>query len=237
MHPVQILVADDETEIRDLLKKYLERETYRVTLAPDGEQALLLLETQKFDLALLDVMMPKVDGLEVCRRIRLKTNIPVLMLTAKDQEIDKVVGLSLGADDYITKPFSINELVARVKAHLRRFQVLGSEASAALESSLIRFGEFSLDIQQYSLKHENEPILLTAKEFELLKFLASHPQQVFTKAQLFRQVWDADYIEDDNTIMVHISRLRYKIESDPANPLFIQTVWGIGYKFNGGRDE
>jgi DNA-binding response OmpR family regulator len=228
---IHILVADDEKEIRDLLKKYLERETYEVDTACNGEEASKLLEEKNYDLAILDVMMPAMDGLEVCRRVRNQTNIPIIMLTARDQEVDKVVGLSLGADDYITKPFSINELVARVKAHLRRFRVLGS-AGEYNDSAVIQFSDLTLNLNQYTLKRNGEEIALTAKEFELLKFFASHPQQVYTKAQLFRHVWESEYIEDDNTIMVHISRLRNKIEADPANPVFIQTVWGIGYKFS-----
>jgi DNA-binding response OmpR family regulator len=203
-----------------------------VDTASTGEEALKFLENRSYDLAILDVMMPNIDGLEVCRRVRNQTNIPILMLTAKDQEIDKVVGLSLGADDYITKPFSINELIARVKAHLRRFRVLGS-ADPHNEAEIIHFGDLTLNLNQYTLTRNKLEITLTAKEFELLKFLARHPQQVYTKAQLFRHVWDSEYIEDDNTIMVHISRLRNKIEEDSANPVFIQTVWGIGYKFSG----
>ncbi|BFH14141.1 hypothetical protein J6TS7_44190 [Paenibacillus dendritiformis] len=171
--------------------------------------------------------------------MRQKTNIPILMLTAKDQEIDKVLGLGIGADDYMTKPFSINELVARIKAHLRRFLVLGSEAnrSAGQEEPHIRYKGLTIDLKKYAVMIEGEEVALTAKEFELLKFLASHPEQVFTKMQIFRQVWGSAYLEDDNTVMVHIRKLRKKIEADPSDPKWIQTVWGIGYKFAGEKDE
>ncbi|MFU1796418.1 response regulator transcription factor [Paenibacillus azoreducens] len=239
MGNIRVLVADDEKEIRDLVKKYLERELYQVDTAVDGEEALRLFENHKYDLILLDLMMPGIDGIEVCRRLRNLTNIPILMLTAKDQEIDKVLGLGIGADDYMTKPFSINELVARIKAHLRRFLVLGSEADSApdFEESLIRFKGLTIDLKKYSAATEGEEIALTAKEFELLKFFAAHPEQVFTKTQIFRQVWGSAYLEDDNTVMVHIRKLRKKIEADPSDPKWIQTVWGIGYKFAGEKDE
>ena len=239
MENIRVLVADDEKEIRDLVKKYLERELYQVDTAVDGEEALRLFESHKYDFILLDLMMPKIDGIEVCRRLRNLTNIPILMLTAKDQEIDKILGLGIGADDYMTKPFSINELVARIKAHLRRFLVLGSEADgvADSEASHIRYKGLAIDLKQYTATIEGDVIALTAKEFELLKFFASHPDQVFTKSQIFRQVWGSAYLEDDNTVMVHIRKLRKKIEADPSAPRWIQTVWGIGYKFAGEKDE
>ncbi|MBU7318369.1 response regulator transcription factor [Paenibacillus oleatilyticus] len=235
-HDIRILIADDDREIRELVKTYLERETYRIDTAADGEEALRLFESHRYNLILLDLMMPKVDGIEVCRRLRMKTNVPILMLTAKDQEIDKVLGLSIGADDYITKPFSVHELVARIKAHLRRFLVLGSESGSPQET-VLSFKNLSIHLQKYTVTRAGEEITLTGKEFELLKFMASHPEQVFTKTQLFRQVWDSDYLEDDNTVMVHIRKLRMKIEEDPSDPKWIQTVWGIGYKFAGDKDE
>ncbi len=236
MDTVRILVADDEKEIRDLLKKYLQREQYEVDVAAGGDEALRLFDKNIYHLLILDVMMPGIDGMEVCRRLRATTNVPILMLTARDQEIDKVVGLSVGADDYITKPFSINELVARVKAHVRRYLVLGSDPGAHQQAS-IRFKNLTIDLNTYTVSRGGEEIALTAKEFELLKFFATHPGQVFTKVQLFRQVWESEYIEDDNTVTVHIRKLRKKIEDDPANPVFIQTVWGIGYLFRGEKDD
>ncbi|SDZ45289.1 response regulator transcription factor [Bacillus sp. 166amftsu] len=236
MEDIRVLIADDEKEIRDLLKKYLERELYTVDIAINGEEALHLFEQNKYNLIILDLMMPKVDGIEVCRRLRNKTNIPILMLTAKDQEVDKILGLSIGADDYITKPFSINEVVARVKALMRRFLVLGSNANIQ-ENTLLTFKGLTIDINKYIVNIDGKEVSLTGKELELLKFFASNPEQVFTKTQLFRNVWDSNYIEDDNTVMVHIRKLRKKIEIDPSNPKFIQTVWGIGYKFVGEKDE
>ncbi|PFK29127.1 DNA-binding response regulator [Bacillus cereus] len=236
MEDIRVLIADDEKEIRDLLKKYLERELYIVDIAVDGEEALHLFEQNKYNLIILDLMMPKVDGIEVCRRLRNKTNIPILMLTAKDQEVDKILGLSIGADDYITKPFSVNEVIARIKALMRRFLVLGSNASTQ-EQTLLTFKGLTIDVNKYTVNINDAEISLTGKELELLKFFASNPEQVFTKTQLFRNVWNSNYIEDDNTVMVHIRKLRKKIETDPSNPKFIQTVWGIGYKFVGEKIE
>ncbi|ENQ3081180.1 TPA: response regulator transcription factor [Bacillus pseudomycoides] len=236
MGTVRVLIADDEKEIRDLLKKYLEREFYTVDVAVDGEEALHLFKQNKYNLVILDLMMPKIDGIEVCKKLREQTNIPILMLTAKDHEVDKILGLSIGADDYITKPFSIHEVVARVKALMRRFLVLGSDAISH-EQIILQFKGLTIDLKKYTVTVGEEEIALTAKELELLKFFASNPEQVFTKTQLFRNVWDSNYIEDDNTVMVHIRKLRKKIETDPSNPKFIQTVWGIGYKFVGEKDE
>ncbi|MFB6496724.1 response regulator transcription factor [Bacillus haynesii] len=235
MEAIRVLIADDEKEIRDLLKTYLKRECYEVDVAVDGEDTLRLFEQNHYHLVILDVMMPKIDGIEVCRRMRNHTNVPILMLTAKDLEGDKILGLSIGADDYITKPFSVNEVLARIKAMLRRFLVLGSE-SRSDEQSLIQFKGLTIDLKTYTVTAGGQEISLTAKEFELLKFFASNPGQVFTKTQLFRNAWSDQYIEDDNTVMVHIRRLRKKIEPDPSDPQFIQTVWGIGYKFVGEKD-
>lgn len=239
MQPIRVLVAEDEREIRDLLKKYLERELYTVDTAAHGEEALRLFEQHKYNLIILDLMMPYIDGVEVCRRIRERSNVPILMLTAKDEEMDKIVGLGIGADDYMTKPFSIHELVARSKSLLRRFMILGSEASSLAEesSATMRFKGLIIDTRKYVVIRNGQEISLTAKEFELLRLFASHPEQVFTKTQIFRQVWGSAYIEDDNTVMVHIRKLRLKIETNPSEPKLIQTVWGIGYKFAGERDE
>lgn len=209
METIRVLIADDEKEIRDLLKTYLKRECYEVDVAVDGEDALRLFEQNHYHLVILDVMMPKIDGIEVCRRMRNHTNVPILMLTAKDLEGDKILGLSIGADDYITKPFSVNEVLARIKAMLRRFLVLGSE-SRSDEQSLIQFKGLTIDLKTYTVTAGGQEISLTAKEFELLKFFASNPGQVFTKTQLFRNAWSDQYIEDDNTVMVHIRRLRKK---------------------------
>lgn len=236
MKDIRILIADDDKEIRNLLKIYLERELYMVDTAINGEEALHLFNQNNYNLVILDLMMPKIDGIEVCKKLRDKTNIPILMLTAKDHEVDKILGLSIGADDYITKPFSIHEVIARVKALMRRFLVLGSN-NTAQEKTTLSFKGLTINLNTYTVHTNKEEISLTGKELELLKFFTSNPGQVFTKTQLFRNVWDDNYIEDDNTVMVHIRKLRKKIEVDPSNPKFIQTVWGIGYKFVGEKLE
>lgn len=232
MKDIKILVVDDEVEILNLLIKYLEREGYNVDSASDGQEGLQLFRKNKYDLIILDVMMPKIDGIELCKRLRNETNAPIVMLTAKDDEIDKVLGLRIGADDYITKPFSMTEFVARINAHLRRYLVLSGGLNSQNKSTLV-FGELKIDLKSYSVYRGKKEIQLTAKEFELLKFFANNPNQVFTKAQIFKNVWDDTYIEDDNTVMVYIRRLRKKIEENPDKPRFVQTVWGIGYKFIG----
>ncbi|WP_342716734.1 response regulator transcription factor [Bacillus paramycoides] len=236
MKDIRILIADDDKEIRNLLKIYLERELYMVGTAINGDEALQLFNQNNYNLVILDLMMPKVDGIEVCRKLRDKTNVPILMLTAKDHAVDKILGLSIGADDYITKPFSIHEVVARVKALMRRFLVLGSNINVQ-EKTTLTFKGLTINLNTYTVHTNKEEISLTGKELELLKFFTSNPGQVFTKTQLFRNVWDDNYIEDDNTVMVHIRKLRKKIENDPSNPKFIQTVWGIGYKFVGEKLE
>ncbi|MFJ8457471.1 response regulator transcription factor [Bacillus paramycoides] len=236
MKDIRILIADDDKEIRNLLKIYLERELYMVDTAINGDEALQLFNQNNYNLVILDLMMPKVDGIEVCRILRDKTNVPILMLTAKDHEVDKILGLSIGADDYITKPFSIHEVVARVKALMRRFLILGSNINVQGKTTLA-FKGLTIDLNTYTVHTNKEEISLTGKELELLKFFTSNPGQVFTKTQLFRNVWDDNYIEDDNTVMVHIRKLRKKIEIDPSNPKFIQTIWGIGYKFVGEKLE
>ncbi|PEL46500.1 DNA-binding response regulator [Bacillus toyonensis] len=236
MKDIRILIADDDKEIRNLLKIYLERELYMVDTAINGDEALQLFNQNNYNLVILDIMMPKVDGIEVCRKLRDKTNVPILMLTAKNHEVDKILGLSIGADDYITKPFSIHEVVARVKALMRRFLVLGSN-NTVQEKTTLAFKGLTINLNTYTVHTNKEEINLTGKELELLKFFTSNPGQVFTKTQLFRNVWDDNYIEDDNTVMVHIRKLRKKIEIDPSNPKFIQTIWGIGYKFVGEKLE
>ncbi|ETT82727.1 MULTISPECIES: response regulator transcription factor [Bacillus] len=236
MKDIRILIADDDKEIRNLLKIYLERELYMVDTAINGKEALHLFNQNNYNLVILDLMMPKIDGIEVCKKLRDKTNVPILMLTAKDHEVDKILGLSIGADDYITKPFSIHEVIARVKALMRRFLVLGSK-NTAQEKTTLSFKGLTINLNTYTVHTNKEEISLTGKELELLKFFTSNPGQVFTKTQLFRNVWDDNYIEDDNTVMVHIRKLRKKIEIDPSNPKFIQTIWGIGYKFVGEKLE
>lgn len=230
MRDIRILLADDAEEILLLLKESLEKEGYIIDTALDGQSAIDLFSKNKYDLVMLDISMPKIDGIEVCRKIRSESNVPIILLTAKDNEIDKVIGLKIGADDYVTKPFGIKELLARIDAHLRRYLVLNGRITPDKTKTLI-FSDLKIDIMSYTVYKGDEQINLTAKEFELLKFFATNPNQVFTKEQIFKEVWCDDYLEDDNTVMVHIRRLRKKIETDPKNPRYIQTVWGVGYKF------
>ncbi len=224
----RILVVDDESSILEVVQKYLLREGFQVSTARDGELALAAYNKQVPDLVVLDLMLPKVDGLEVFRRLRAKSSVPVIMLTAKGEETDRVVGLELGADDYITKPFSPRERVARVKAVLRRGAV--SIAGASGERPITR-GDVQIDPNARFVHVKGKPVELTGKEFDLLWFLASHPGQVFTRAQLLDQVWGYEYYGDASTVTVHVRRLWEKIETDPAEPRYISTVWGVGYRF------
>ncbi|MCI0437762.1 MAG: response regulator transcription factor [Chloroflexi bacterium] len=224
----RVLVVDDDRTISDVVARYLESEGYDVDVALDGEAALRQAEAHHPDLVVLDLMLPRVDGLEVCRQLRTRGSVPIIMLTAKGEETDKLVGLNLGADDYMTKPFSPRELVARVKAVLRR-----TAFPRAYEGETRRFGDLSINPSARQVRARGSEVDLTAKEFDLLWFLAQHPQQVFSRDQLLNDVWDYTYVGDTSTVTVHIRRLREKIEADPARPRYIQTVWGVGYKFGG----
>jgi len=227
----RILVVDDEVEIVELLTDYLTAEGYRVTIASNGREALGKAGAEKPDLVILDIMMPDLDGFEVCRRLRANSGIPVIMLSARRQEDDKVLGLGLGADDYIAKPFSPREVVARIKAQLRRATLL---AGGAIDSGVLRFPGLEIYPKEYRVIAGGREISLQPREFELLRFLALHPRQVFSKEQLFEHVWGEDYLGDPNTLSVHIRRIREKIEENPERPGYIKTVWGVGYKFDGG---
>ncbi len=228
---MNILIAEDEQDIRALLKLQLEQEGYHCHAVSDGRQALDALNTQSFSLALFDVMMPGLDGFNLLRKIRESGNmIPVIFLTARGDDMDKVLGLGLGADDYIVKPFSSAELLARVAAVLRRSKNYGSQSDK--ESHRITYGSLVLDTQGCCAYLNNTLIDLGAKEYKLLHLLMSHPGRVYTKKQLYAAVWDEDTYYDDNTIMVHISRLRNKLEADPKEPVYIKTIRGIGYKFS-----
>ncbi len=225
----RILIVDDEIEILELVKDYLEREGFEVVTAVDGQAAIEAARRERPDLMVLDIMLPKIDGFEVCRQLRGEMVIPILLLSAKGQEVDKILGLGLGADDYITKPFSPGELVARVKAHLRRSTLL----SKGHEGDIMTFNDLTIDIQGYRVTRHGQEVVLPAREFELLRFLVRHPNQVFTREMLFVKVWGYDYVGDDSTVTVHIRRLREKLEDDPRNPRYIKTIWGVGYKFEG----
>lgn len=227
---MRILVAEDENDIRHLLKISLENEGYQVLAAKDGLEALEILNNEQVQLAILDVMMPRLDGFNLLRKIRETSTLPVLFLTARSDDMDKVLGLGLGADDYLTKPFSMSELLARVKAHIRRnHEYL---ASKQYEDKALKYGALRMDKGSCCAFMNESPIELNAKEYKLLLFLMENKERVFTKKQLYNAVWDEDYYYDDNTIMVHISHLRNKIEADPQNPEYIRTIRGIGYKLH-----
>lgn len=227
MSNVRILVAEDDREISRLIAMALEREEFTVTCVYSGADALRVFSQERCQMVILDLMMPEIDGFEVLRRIRDESKTPVLILSAKGAESDKIVGLGLGADDYMAKPFGVGELVARVKAQLRRYLAYSPDAS---DTAVLRRNGIEMNIQTYEVTVGGRPVTLTAKEFEILKLFMTNPRKVFTKLQLFSNVWGGEYLNDENTVMVHISRLREKIEDDPPNPRRIQTVWGIGYK-------
>jgi two-component system, OmpR family, response regulator ResD len=226
-----ILVVDDEPTICEVVELYLQREGYTVRIAHDGNQALALVAQQRPDLIILDLMLPGMNGLEITRRLRLEGHIPIIMLTARTEETDRVVGLELGADDYVTKPFSPRELVARVKAILRLMAATTAAAApASSPDNLLTLGVIRVDPGARTANVRGNPIMLTVREFDLLLFLMRHPGQVFTREQLLDQVWGYTFASDMSTVTVHIRRLREKIEEDPASPNLLQTVWGVGYK-------
>ena len=223
----RILVVDDEQVVTEVVERYLRTEGYEVSLASDGAEALRLAEETVPDLVVLDLMLPVVDGLEVCREIRKKSQVPIIMLTARGEETDRVVGLERGADDYVVKPFSPRELVARVKSVLRR----ASSGPAPSAGGTLRFDALTINPQTRVVTVGSGEAGLTGKEFDLLFFLASHPGHIFTREQLMDKVWDYTYAADPSTVTVHIRRLREKVEADPVKPRYIKTVWGVGYKF------
>ncbi len=224
----KILVVDDEKPIVDILKINLEKNGYKVIVAYDGETAAEMAYSQEPDLILLDVMLPKMDGFSVCRKVREKLAVPIIMLTAREEEVDKVLGLELGADDYMTKPFSLRELMARVKANLRRTQIA---TKSDVSAEVLAFGELIIDSEKYEVKKRGEVIPLTFREFELLKFLATRKGKIFTREQLLNKVWDYEFYGDVRTVDVTIRRLREKIEDNPSLPSYIITKRGVGYYF------
>jgi len=226
--PHKILVVDDEPHIVELVRYNLEREGFQVSVAYDGQQALQRARAERPDLIVLDLMLPYVDGLEVCRTLRRESPVPILVLTAKDGELDRVLGLETGADDYVTKPFSPRELVARVRAILRRAR---PEMEAGSTQPRLVAGELVLDPNTREVFLAGRPVDLTTKEFDLLRLLMAHPNRVFTRDALLEHVWGYDYLGTTRTVDMHISRLRDKIEDDPAAPTYIVTVRGVGYKF------
>ena len=224
----RVLVVDDEPIVTEGIERYLTREGFDVTTASDGEKALSIARSWSPDLVLLDLMLPGIDGLEVCRTLQKERDVSIIMLTARGEETDRIVGLEVGADDYVVKPFSLRELVARIRAVLRR---TNREATPGVDGESLRYTGLSVNPRTRVVEAEGKSIALSAKEFDLLYFLAAHPGQVFTREQLMNDVWDYTFAGDSSTVTVHIRRVREKIEPDPMRPRFIKTVWGVGYKF------
>lgn len=226
---VCVLIIEDEKNISDILKFNLVKENYEVTQRFDGKEGLDTALEKDFDIVLLDIMLPSMDGFEICKKIREHNTVPIIMLTAKEEEVDKILGLELGADDYITKPFSTREVIARVKANVRRVEMLNSNTS----SEILKFRDLEIDVTKYVVSKAGQEIKITFREFELLKYLAQHKEQVFSREQLLTTVWEYDYIgvDSERTVDVTVRRLREKIEKDPSNPEFIMTKRGVGYYF------
>ena len=225
----KILIVDDDNNIAELISLYLTKECYDTKIVNDGEQALIAFEHYKPNMLLLDLMLPGIDGYQVCREIRAKSDVPIIMLSAKGEVFDKVLGLELGADDYILKPFDSKELVARGKAVLRRFQPAKPEAYASVDIKCVEYPGLIVNLSNYSVTYDGQQIDMPPKELELLYFLASSPNQVFTREQLLDNIWGYEYVGDTRTVDVHVKRLREKIKDKPT--WRIATVWGIGYKF------
>lgn len=225
----RILVVDDEKPISDIIKFNLEKEGYKVFIAEDGQQAVNMTFEHKPDLIVLDIMLPKMDGFSVCKKIRETINTPIIMLTAKEEEVDKVLGLELGADDYMTKPFSVRELMARVKANIRRVSFMNNGGDG--KGQVIRSGNLIIDLNKYEVKKNDKVIELTLREFELLRYLSLNAEQVFSRETLLEEVWGYEYYGDVRTVDVTVRRLREKIEDEPSNAKLVQTKRGVGYYF------
>ena len=228
MNAKTILVVEDEASIAEVVSLYLKRAGFNVQIASDGKQAMSMLERQIPDFVIMDLMLPEVDGLSLTRWLRDRSNVPVIMLTARREEIDRIAGLEMGADDYVVKPFSPQELVSRVRAVMRR---LGREQDALENERPLSLGTLSIDPKSRVVTLNNSPIELTAKEFDMLYLLARHPKQVFTREQLLERIWGGALYIDPGTVTVHVRRLREKIEEDASKPMRLLTVWGVGYKF------
>ncbi|MCD7947614.1 MAG: response regulator transcription factor [Oscillospiraceae bacterium] len=228
----KILIAEDDPEIAMLERDYLEINGFSVDVTQSGQEALSLLLSTRYDLVLLDLMLPGCDGYNICREIRDKVDVPILMVTARTESADKIRGLGLGADDYIAKPFDPAELVARVKSHLSRYERLTSSGGRSTEPEKITVGDLTIYPQSWKVYKKDVELKLPNREFSLLKFLAENPNIVFSKEHLFESIWGYDYIGDSATVTVHIGRIREKIEDDPSHPTIIETVWGAGYRLN-----
>lgn len=230
MEETKILVVDDEKEIADLLELYLISDGFQVKKAYDAQEGLRIMKEEKIDLVLLDIMMPNIDGLEMCRRIRETNNVPIIMVSAKIQELDKIVGLTTGADDYVTKPFNPLELMARVKSQLRRYRDLNPAQEKKSESAVIQVKNLTINKETHQVFVDGESVKLTPIEFDILYLLATHPGRVFSTDEIFEKVWNEKVYEANNTVMVHIRRLRGKMKDDTRADKIITTVWGVGYK-------
>ncbi|MCI8672841.1 MAG: response regulator transcription factor [Lachnospiraceae bacterium] len=222
----KILLVEDDGEIAAMLKEFLEMEQYQVEIASDGERACEMFFSGDYRLVLLDLMIPKISGMEVMKKIREESTVPIIIVSAKDGDADKILGLGLGADDYITKPFSVTEVLARIRANIRR----DMEYRKSIREQLLSAGGIVMDTDTYSVTKDGKSVQLTAKEFEILRLFLQNPHKVYTKEQIYSLVWNDAYLGDENAVNVHISRLRNKIEDDPRKPVYILTVWGIGYK-------
>lgn len=228
---MNLLIVEDDMEINELLKSFLEREGYNIISAYDGKTALELFKKNHFDLVLLDLMIPQINGISVMKCIRNNSVVPIIIISAKDSDSDKTIGLGFGADDYITKPFSMTEVLARIKAQIRRTtQYSTNNVTPAPTNTVLKVKDITINLDNYTVYKKEAKLELTNKEFQILKLLAENPQKVYTKAQIYSIIWNDTYMRDENAVNVHVSRLRTKIEDDPKTPQYILTVWGIGYK-------
>ncbi|WP_409369262.1 response regulator transcription factor [Lysinibacillus sp. 38-6] len=224
----KILIVDDDNEIRNLIAVYLENEGLETEKAEDAVEALKMLEKKEFDLIVLDIMMPKMDGIEACLKIREERSMPIIMLSAKSEDMDKIKGLAAGADDYLSKPFNPLELIARVKSQLRRYKKYNTETT--FEKSVMEIGDLTINTDTRQVWIQKQEIRLTPKEFDILELLARNKGIVLSVAKIYEAVWKNDFYKSDNTVMVHITKIRDKIEDDPKHPIYIKTIWGVGYK-------
>ena len=225
---MKLLLVEDDPEICGMLKKFLEKENFEIITANDGEEACSKFRQETCDLVLLDLMLPKISGMDVLQQIRAQSTVPIIIMSAKDTDSDITLGLGLGADDYVTKPFSMVQVLARIKANLRRTGQYA--ASSPARPSLLSVGELRMNLEDYTVSKQGKEIELTAKEFEILRLLMQNPRKVYTKEQIYSLIWNDAYFGDENAVNVHISRLRNKIEDNPRSPKYVITVWGIGYK-------
>ena len=227
----RILIIEDDVSISELERDYLELSGYSVAMEADGAKGLKRAKEEFFDLIILDIMLPSIDGYEICRQIRMAKDIPIIMVSARKEDIDKIRGLGLGADDYVTKPFGPGELVARVKAHISRYRRLKGGTILKTDREILEIRDFIIDKTSRRVHLMGKEIIFASKEYELFLLLASNPERVFPKEELFERIWNQDPTGDLATVMVHIRKIREKIESDPSNPVYIETIWGVGYRF------